>query len=158
MNGNRDFRDLLRAFSRGRVRYLLVGGYAVIHHTEPRYTKDIDIWLDPSPENARRVFQALQRYGAPLDGVTEADFANPRIVYQIGIEPNRVDLIMGLTGLRFARAWRNRVRGVYDGLRVNVLGLEDLLANKRKVGRPVDELDARALLAVRSRRRRKKRT
>jgi predicted nucleotidyltransferase len=157
MNGNRDFKDLLRAFSRGRVRYLIVGAYAVIHYTEPRYTKDIDLWVDPSPENARRVFQALERYGAPLDGVTEQDFANPRIVYQIGIEPNRVDLIMGLTGLRFAKAWENRARGVYDGLRVNVLGLEDLLANKRKVGRPMDELDARALAAVRSRHRKRKR-
>ena len=157
MNGNRDFKDLLRAFSKGRVRYLIVGAYAVIYHTEPRYTKDIDIWVDPSPENARRVFKALARYGAPLAGVTEADFADPRIVYQIGIEPNRVDLIMGLTGLRFAKAWGRRARGVYDGLRVNVLGLEDLLANKRKVGRPMDELDARALAAVRSRRRGKKR-
>ena len=99
MNGNRDFKDLLRAFSKGRVRYLIVGAYAVIYHTEPRYTKDIDIWVDPSPENARRAFKALARYGVPLAGVTEADFADPRIVYQIGIEPNRVDTLSEARGI-----------------------------------------------------------
>jgi hypothetical protein len=142
---NRDFRELVSVLSSERVRYLVVGGYAVIEHTEPRYTKDLDIWVEPTEENAERVFRALSRFGAPLDHVTPRDFANEALVYQMGVEPVRIDVLMALTGVRFEDAWRDRKRAHWGGRVVNVLSAAHLVANKRKVGRPQDLLDVERL-------------
>jgi len=154
VNGDPDYRDLLSAFEREGVRYLIVGAHAVIFHTEPRYTKDIDIWVEPTQANAERVFRALERFGAPLRGISPDDFVNQQLVYQIGIEPHRINIIMGVRGLRFPTAWRNRKRGFYDKLRVNILGREDLLKNKRRVGQSVDIIDVQTLEASKTRIRR----
>lgn len=153
MQLNRDFRELLSALSSAQVRYLIVGGYAVMHHTEPRYTKDLDIWVDPSANNAHRVFRALTRFGAPLRGISESDFTNPKLVYQMGVEPMRIDILMGVTGLRFAAAWRRRVRARWGRIMVNVLSPKDLIANKSRVMRDQDRLDVarlRPLVRLRS--------
>jgi hypothetical protein len=93
MNGNRDFRDLLQCLNEAGARYLIVGAYAVIYHSEPRYTKDLDIWTEPTPDNAGRVWNALVQFGAPLADLTIADLTNPDVVFQMGIEPNRIDII-----------------------------------------------------------------
>jgi hypothetical protein len=154
MDGNRDFRDLLRVFNKEEVRYLIVGAYAVIHYTEPRFTKDLDLWVEPKLENARKVVKALKRFGAPLAGMALEDFTNPKVVFQVGIDPNRIDILMGILGVRFETAWQRRVRASYDDVKVNVLSPEDLLRNKRQVGRPMDEIDAKALRLARQRRRR----
>ncbi len=114
---NSDFDDLLSALSKERVRYLVVGAYAVMHHTEPRYTKDLDIWVDPTPANAERVLKALKRFGAPLKHTRASDFTNRGLVYQAGVEP----------------------------VRFNVLSPRHLIANKRRVGRPQDLLDVERL-------------
>jgi len=152
---NADFRDLLSAFNEGRVRCLVVGAYAVIHHTEPRYTKDLDLWIERHPANARRVLASLQRFGAPTRGITEADLCNPELVYQIGIEPNRIDILMDLPGLDFGTAWRRARRTTYGGVRIRVLSLEDLIVSKRRAGRPQDLLDVQHLLRSRRHRRHK---
>jgi hypothetical protein len=138
---NSDFRDLLRLFNAHRVRYLVVGGYAVMKYTEPRYTKDLDIWVEATPKNARAVFRALRKFGAPLANLTEADFAKEGFFYQIGRPPARVDILMSIQGVLFADAWSNRVAGDFDGVSGHVLSRKDLIANKRAVGRPQDLVD-----------------
>ena len=102
---NKDYEDLLHLFNTEGVRYLIVGAYAVIYYTEPRYTKDIDIWIESSSDNAQRVYQALKKFGAPLKELTLSDLTNPDLVYQIGIEPNRVDILMGMENINFTDAW-----------------------------------------------------
>ena len=140
-----DFRDMLRALSSERVRYVVVGGFAVIHHTEPRYTKDIDIWIEPTAVNAARVLRALKHFGAPLKGVRAEDFTNPQIVFQLGVEPVRIDLLMAIKGVSFEEAWASRVTAQWGRQRVNVLSAEHLARNKRRVGRPQDLLDVERL-------------
>lgn len=142
---NSDFREMLRVLSSERVRYLVVGGLAVVHHSEPRYTKDIDIWVDPTPANAERVMRALKRFRAPIKGVRAKDFTNPQIVFQIGVEPVRIDLLTSMKGLRFDNAWAARTRARWGKQAVNVLSVEHLVANKRRVGRPQDLLDVERL-------------
>lgn len=138
---NRDFRDLFSALGAADARFIVVGAYAVIHHTEPRYTKDLDIWVEPTPENARRVYRALAAFGAPLEGIALDDLCNRELVYQIGVEPNRVDILMDIGTVPFADAWRHAVQTTYGGVPIRVLGREHLIAAKRASGRPQDLLD-----------------
>jgi hypothetical protein len=160
MDVNPDFRDLLLALRNEGARYLVVGAYAVIYHTEPRYTKDLDLWVEPTPENAERIWRALAKFGAPLERVDQADFANERLVFSMGIEPNRIDILMGIEGLTFSRAWKRRIRSSYGGVPVCVLGKADLIKAKLAAGRPADLLDVASLrkrrMAGRRRRRMKR--
>jgi hypothetical protein len=148
MNGNHDYRDLLQCLNEAGARYLIVGAYAVIYHTEPRYTKDMDIWTDPSPENAAKVWNALVRFGAPLADLTPADLSNPDVVFQIGIEPNRVDILLDVEGLNFQEAWEKRATGTYEDQKIFVLDYESVLHAKKTSGREQDLLDVRRLEAV----------
>lgn len=150
---NRDFRDLFSALGAAEARFLVVGAYAVIHHTEPRYTKDVDLWVEPTRGNAGRVLAALKAFGAPTAALTEDDLCDPEVVYQIGIEPNRVDLLTSLGDLAFDAAWDRSVETSYGEVPIRVLGLEDLIAVKRAAGRPQDLIDAERLEAARRRRR-----
>ncbi len=149
---NSDFKEMLRALSSERARYLVVGGLAVVHHTEPRYTKDIDIWVEPTPQNAARVLRALERFRAPTKGVRAEDFTNPQIVFQIGVEPVRIDLLTSMKGLKFEQSWADRTRARWGNQTVNVLSIRDLVANKRRVGRPQDLLDVERLKPLLKRR------
>lgn len=145
MDVNPDFSDLLSALNHAKARFLVVGAHAVGVHTEPRYTKDLDVWVEPTLENARRVWEALRHFGAPLQGIGPEDFANPEVVYQIGIEPNRVDVLMRISGVQFATAWRNRFRTSYGGVPIGVLSRRDLVRAKLAAGRPQDLLDVQHL-------------
>jgi len=145
VNGNRDFRDFLQCLNEAGARYLIVGAYAVIYHTEPRYTKDLDIWVEPLSENAKKVWGALAKFGAPLSDLTVTDFCNPDMIYQIGVEPNRIDIIMDIKGLKFSEAWDNRVANTYDDQPVSILSREDILQAKKAAGRPRDLLDVEIL-------------
>lgn len=136
-----DYRELLKIFNTARVKYLIVGAYAVTHYTEPRYTKDIDIWIDAVRENAGKVYHALKKFGAPLEKITPQDFTNRKLVYQIGVAPVRIDIIMGLTGLEFRKAWKHRTVTLLEGIKVNILGLEDLVRVKKKTKRGVNGID-----------------
>ena len=113
MSPNSDFKELLNLLNEAEVRYLVVGGYAVIEHTEPRYTKDLDIWISSDRENAERTHAALKAFGAPLTNITVADFTNPELVYHMGHPPARVDVLMGLKGLEFEASWKNRITSTY---------------------------------------------
>jgi hypothetical protein len=109
MKINSDFRDLLRSFNAAGVRYLIVGGYAVMIHTEPRYTKDLDLWIDAVADNARRMIAALNEFGAPTSDIQPSDFTEPEVFFQIGVEPVRIDILTSVTGLGFEGAWERRI-------------------------------------------------
>jgi hypothetical protein len=145
MSVNSDFKDLLNLFNAYRVKYLIIGGYAVIKYTEPRYTKDLDLWIRADAKNANAVFQALKDFGAPLTGLTPADFAEEGYFYQMGLPPVRVDILMSISGLTFDEAWPRRVKADFDGVPVRFIDRQDLIASKLATGRPQDLIDAAAL-------------
>jgi hypothetical protein len=125
-----------------KVEFLVVGGYAMAAHGLPRATKDIDLWVHAFPENARRVLRALDDFGAPRHGLTPADLEIPGTIYQVGVPPNRIDIITLVEGVNFEDAWLHRIEVDIAGLRIPVIGKSDLIANKRTVGRPQDLVDA----------------
>jgi len=135
---NQDFVDLLRAFTAADVRFLIVGAYALALHGRPRATGDLDVWVDPTPENAACVMRALKEFGAPLRSVSEADFNQPGVTYQIGVPPGRIDLLTDLTGLTFAEAWPDRLRRPFGDIEVDFIGRAAFIRNKRATGRPKD--------------------
>ncbi len=143
-----DFRDMLGLLDSCGVEFLLVGGLALAVHAEPRATKDMDLWVHPTPENARRLFKALEQFGAPTHGTRPDDFSTPGTFLQLGVPPVRIDLLTAIEGVDFAAAWKRRVHGALDGVRVPVLSVRDLLANKRAVGRPQDLVDVAQLEAL----------
>jgi hypothetical protein len=135
---NPDFTDLLRSFVAADVRFLVVGAYALALHGRPRATGDLDIWVEATPENARRVIEALATFGAPLAEVSEADFAREGIVYQIGLPPRRIDILTELTGITFLEAWPERVRHAFGEVEVDFIGRAAFVKNKRATGRHKD--------------------
>lgn len=134
------YKELLHTLNEFNVEYLIVGGYAVMKYTEPRYTKDLDIWIGNDRGNAIRVHQALAKFGAPLgrDGVTPETFAREKIVYQIGVAPIRIDIATHIDGVAFSSAWQNRVPGSMFGEPVHFISLRDLIVNKQSTGRKMD--------------------
>jgi hypothetical protein len=141
-----DLRELLLAFNAHGVEYLLVGGYAVGVHAEPRATKDLDVFVRPDPSNSVIVYRALAAYGAPLAGVSPEDFCNdPTSIFQIGQPPLRIDILQQIDGVTFDEAWPNRVEAEIDGTPVHVISAQDLIANKLASGRLRDLADAEAV-------------
>ena len=148
MSANPDYRDLFSIFSEEKVEYLVVGAHAVIYYAEPRYTKDLGIWVRSSSDNALRVWRALRTFGAPLRDVTYEDFTDPEMVYQIGVAPNRIDILMGIKGVDFDTAWKNKVESTYDGIPIYILGKYELIRAKKASQRPQDLLDLEKLETV----------
>ena len=143
---NSDFKELLQLFAEENVRYLIVGGYAVIHHGHPRSTKDLDLWLEPSVENAKRVLRAFHRFNLPLmGGVEPEDFENEGLQYAVGVPPCMIDFLTSLPGLQFSEAWKNRVIAKDYSYPVLFLGKEDLILAKRTAGRLQDLADIEEL-------------
>lgn len=145
-----DYKDLLKNLNAAGVRYLIVGGYAVMIHSEPRYTKDLDIWVDRSTQNAQALFDALARFGAPLRDIQSADFCEPDVFYQLGVDPVRVDVMTSVPGLDFEDAWSRRIEVDFDGELGYVLGAEDLRIAKNASGRKRDRADRTRLSRKRS--------
>lgn len=143
---NSDFKDLLRIFAEEGVEYLIVGAYAVIHYTQPRYTKDIDLWIRPSVENAVRVARAFNRFGLPLIEVTQKDFESEGLQYVVGVSPCQLDFLTSLPGTpSFGEAWEQRSTGDADGIPVHFLGKTDLITAKQTAGRLQDLADIEEL-------------
>jgi hypothetical protein len=142
---NSDFSDLLKLFNVNQVKYLVIDGYALIQYAEPRYTKDLDLWINADATNAQAVYRALREFGAPLADLTAADFALEGYFYQMGVPPVRVDILMGIPGVDFGEAWPRRMEVDFDGLLVPFISRQDLIAAKRASGRPQDLLDAEQL-------------
>ena len=142
---NPDFVDLLRAFVEAEVRFLVVGAYALALHGRPRATGDLDVWVDATPENARRVMHGLAAFGAPRADVSEDDFARPGVTYQMGLPPGRIDILTELTGVTFDEAWPGRVRRPFGDVEVDFIGREAFIRNKRATGRAKDLGDIEGL-------------
>ena len=158
-----DFKELLSVLNEHRVKYLVVGAYAVSIHAQPRATKDLDILIKADAANARKVFAALAAFGAPLHGLTPADFAEPGPFFRMGRAPVGVDILTEIPGVDFDAAWKRRVRDVVDpatGLKANFISADDLIAAKLAAGRPQDIADVAAIrkaaASVLSRAKRKK--
>ena len=148
MDTVRDFEDMLGVLAKHGVRYLIVGGLAFIYHAKPRYTKDMDLWVDSDPENVRLANLALSEFGSPA----LLDFADPTEILQLGVAPNRIDLIRTIEGVEFGDAWDRRIRGRYgraDALWIDLDGLIDI---KSRIDHPRHREDARILEDVRRRR------
>ncbi len=138
-------REFLALLAKHDVQHMVVGGFAVAAHGFPRYTKDLDIWLACSPPNAIHVIAALAEFGFGSLGLTTQDFETPDLVIQLGYEPNRIDLLTGLTGVRFDDAYPRRLEVEIEGVRVPIIDRHSLAVNKRAFGRPQDLADAEAL-------------
>ena len=140
MAENPHYKELLQLLNEFEVEYLIVGGFAVMKYSEPRYTKDLDVWVHNSRQNSLRVVEALRKFGAPVDHdkVTAETFTDKQVVYQIGIAPVRIDILTEITGVRFPEAWRKKVAGTFFGVPVHFISLDDLVANKQALGRSSD--------------------
>ena len=146
---NDDYRDILRAFSTERVRFLLVGAYAMAAHGYPRATMDIDLWIDPSADNVTAVLRALEQFGAPMEEISAKDLSEENLVFQIGVAPRRIDVLTGVSGLTFADAYANSIEIDIEGTSARVLCLNDLIENKRASGRKQDAADLEVLESLR---------
>jgi hypothetical protein len=143
---HRDFKELLSAFNAEGVRYLIVGGYAVSFHAEPRATKDLDILIGADAENSKAVYASLAKFGAPVEGLTAKDLVEPDNFFRMGTPPVMVDIMPKISGVEFEEAWRRRVDArIDDDLTVSFISREDLLAAKIAAGRAQDLADVDAL-------------
>jgi len=147
MDAIQDFEDILQLFAKHRVRYLIVGGLAFIFHAKPRYTKDIDLWLDSEDENVRRANRALEEFGSP-EFLTVEDAGE---VLQLGVAPSRIDILRGAIALSFDEAWPRRIERAYGRAPANWIDLESLLRIKSAIDQPRHQEDARVLKLVRDR-------
>ena len=148
MSLSKDFVEFVECLTQHRVEYLLVGGHAVAFHGWPRFTKDIDFWIRPSADNALRILTVLHEFGFGDVGLEATDFSEPGKVIQLGIPPNRIDLVTAIDGVVFESAWDRRVEAEYAGLPLYIIHLDDLLQNKRTSARPQDLLDLEKLTAI----------
>lgn len=142
---NEDYKDMLQSLVDEKVRFLLVGAYALAAHGYPRATMDIDIWVMPSPDNADAVLRAVRRFGAPLHNLTKADLEKEGTVFQIGVAPRRIDIITAASGLNFEEASSRAITVDIEGITVGIPSIADLIRNKRASGRTKDIADAEAL-------------
>jgi hypothetical protein len=145
---NRDFNELLSIFNDYKVKYLVVGGYAVGFHAQPRATKDLDLFIEPDPDNGKAVYTALAKFGAPLAGLTPDDFMERGAFFRMGHPPLMVEIFPDIKGVDFDRAWEKRVETTVDpdtGLKAFLIARDDLIAAKLAAGRPQDLADVAAL-------------
>lgn len=149
MDAIQDFEDMLALLDRHEVRYLIIGGLAFIYHAKPRYTKDMDLWLDPDPENVNRANAALSDFGSPR--LLDPD--NPNEILQIGVAPSRIDFIREVGAVKFAEAWPRRIDSRYGCARALWIDLDSLIAIKSEIDHPRHREDARVLEIVRQRKR-----
>ncbi len=140
-----DFRELLNILEKYKVRYLVVGGYAVMRYTEPRFTKDLDLWISTDKDNSKAVYEALREFGAPLKGMSPTDFAQEGFFYQMGNPPFRLDVMMSISGVDFETAWANRESVEIAGMVVSFISKADLITTKEASGRDQDLLDVKKL-------------
>ena len=138
---NSDFKDLLRLFAKHEVRYLVVGGYAAMHYSQPRFTKDLDLWLEPAATNAQQIMRAFREFGMPLIDVTPADFENESFQYMIGRAPVLFDFLTSLPSMVFSTCWEGRETDEDEGFPIHYISKASLIEAKKKAGRPQDLAD-----------------
>jgi hypothetical protein len=145
---NRDFRELLATFNEHGVECMVVGAHALAAYGVVRATKDLDVWVGASEDNAPKVLRALAAFGAPLHDLTVEDLVEPGLIFQIGVPPVRIDVITAIDGVEFVDAWPERFQTTYEGESVSVISLDNLIANKKAAGRLQDLADVEKLEAI----------
>lgn len=139
-----DYEDLFKILNAYKIKYLVVGAHAVMFYSEPRFTKDMDVWIPQSLNDPKRIHKALTAF-APLKGLKPSDFQDPKLILQIGVAPVRVDILGSLSDVSAEEAWRRRRRSRYGKTPIFILGLEELIRTKKATGRPQDNLDLACL-------------
>jgi hypothetical protein len=142
---SKDFKEFIESLNGHNVRYLVVGGYAVAFHGYPRYTKDLDVWIELSPENANNMIKALEEFGFGSLGLKIEDFLESDQIIQLGYPPNRIDILTTLKKLQFKDSYKARIEIEIQGIKINFIDLENLKLNKRATGSPQDLADAENL-------------
>ncbi len=142
---NEDYKEILQLLAEENVKFILVGAYALAAHGDPRATMDMDLWIMPSLDNAEAVLRALKRFGAPLEELTIADLQKEDTVFQIGVAPRRIDLITGVSGLQFEKAFAHSLEIDIEGIKIHILSVDDLIQNKNATGRIKDLADVEVL-------------
>ncbi len=142
---NKDYKEMLQILLKNKVRFLVVGAYAMGAYGYPRATGDIDIWVEASSENSEKIHQSLSEFGAPLSEVTKTTFCEEGIVFQIGVAPRRIDIITKIDGVDFNKAYSDKQKMEIEGIKIPFLSKEDLIKNKESTGREKDQLDAKYL-------------
>jgi hypothetical protein len=145
MKLSKDLREFVELLNSRKIKYVLVGGHAVAFHGFPRFTGDIDFFIDASGENAALIAEAVSDFGFANLGLDQADFRTPETIVQLGRAPNRIDILTSVTAVSFAEAWQTRIEATLDGLPVLVISKELLLRNKLATGRPQDLADAKKI-------------
>ena len=147
---NEDYKDILQLFADGKVDYLVVGAYALGAYGLPRATGDIDLWVLADNDNSRKIYDCLEKFGSPMEQITELTFAEQGVIFQIGLAPRRIDIITKIDGVDFKQAYSRRKKIMIEGIEVCFISREDLLINKQATGREKDRLDVEQLRQNRS--------
>jgi hypothetical protein len=148
MDTIQDFEDMLHLLDKHKVRYLIIGGLAFIYHAKPRYTKDMDLWVDPAPQNIKRANKAIAEFGSPF----ALNLENVEEILQLGVAPDRIDFLLHVAGARFKTAWEKRIKGWYGNAKANWVDLDSLIRIKSHIDNPRHQEDIRVLREVRKRR------
>ena len=142
---SKDFKEFIELLNENKVRYLVVGGYAVAFHGHPRYTKDLDVWIELSSDNANNILEALKKFGFGSLGLKPNDFLESDQIIQLGYPPNRIDILTTLKDLKFEDCYKAKVEIEIQGFHIDFIDIENLKKNKRATGRPQDLADAENL-------------
>jgi len=145
MRVEKDFKEFIALLNRSEVRYLVIGGFAYSFYAEPRFTKDIDILIEPSKENAKKILEAIKEFGFTDVDLSSKDFLKPGQIIQLGVAPLRIDIVTSIKGVEFSAAWKNRVTGRFGDIDAHFISKEDLIKNKRALGRKQDLADIEKL-------------
>jgi hypothetical protein len=153
MRVEKDYEELLRLFNKNKVKYCIIGAYAVALYAKPRYTKDIDILVEPNIKNAERIIRTLNEFGFGSLNLSKEDFSKKNKIVQLGYEPVRIDIITSIPKATFKQIWENKVKGTYGKEKVFFIGLNELISNKKASRRKQDLADLDVLLSERNRKR-----
>ncbi len=145
MGANKDFKDFFTLMNEERVEYLVVGEFAFYFYIEPRFTRNLDIWINTSKENADRTWASLNKFGIPLLGTQVSDFTKPELGYQIGVKDVRIKMLGGIAGVSFSDAYPRAESTSYAGVPIRIINKQDLIASKKATRRQKDLLDAEQL-------------
>lgn len=141
----KDYEDLLKSFNKHKVKYCIVGAYALALYATPRYTKDMDLFVEATPANAKKILTALRDFGFAKLSLKESDFSKPGKTVQLGYEPVRADILTSIDGCTFEEVWRNRKKEAYGSVETSFIGVKELIKNKRISGRKQDKVDIQTL-------------
>lgn len=145
MKVEKDFEELLGLFNKHKVKYCIIGAFAVAFYAKPRYTKDLDILVEPTSQNGEKIVATLSEFGFGGLDLSPGDFSQKNKIIQLGYEPLRIDLLTSIEGCSFAKVWKNKQTGIYGKERVFFIGKRELIENKKKLGRKQDLADLEAL-------------